>query len=67
MQKFELETFDRDRAKPYSVSFYLGAKLMRDFKRQLTNVEIEKHKKDAFIKDGEVCFGQMVQYFRKYK
>ena len=52
---YDLETHNKDRARPYVFCFYRLSKLAGIYNRDLTKAEIEKCKNDTIAFDGDNC------------
>ena len=64
---YDLETFNRDRALPCSVSFYPVSRILGKCDRDSTKEAIEICKNDRVVMEVEFCISQMFEYLKNYK
>ena len=59
---YDLETHNRDRARPYCISIYRLSKLAGNYNRDLSPYEIKKCKKDTLVFDGDNCISKILSF-----
>ena len=64
---YDLETRNRDRARPYVFCFYRFSKLDGRYNRELTSDEIDRSKKDTILFDGDNCVEKALDFCLKLK
>ena len=58
---YDLETFNWDKAVPYTVAFYSVLKMFWKCDRDLTEEEVQICENDALVMEGEDCISQMFE------
>ena len=65
--RYDTETYNTDKARPYCFSFYRLSKLAGKYERDLTPYELEKCKKDTIVFDGDDCVEKALDFCLKLK
>ena len=64
---YDLQTYNKDRARHYSTSFYQLNRLAAKNNRDSNPEEVSRCKKDTLVFDGDICFGFALDNLLKLK